>query len=159
MPVAGELIVALVIAIGLVGTVIPMLPGPSLVGLAIVVWAAFEGGWAWAVAGVAVALIVAAAVLKYLVAGSSMKKSGISNRTIMIGGLVGIVGFFVIPVIGLPIGFLAGAFAAEWAPARSVTAGRRGAIAAARAAVVAIGIELTASLFAAGTWLTGAIAI
>ena len=58
MPVAGELIVALVIAIGLVGTVIPMLPGPSLVGLAIVVWAAFDGGWAWAVAGVAVALIV-----------------------------------------------------------------------------------------------------
>ncbi|MBJ7287593.1 DUF456 domain-containing protein [Williamsia sp.] len=159
MSAVGELLIALVILIGLVGTIVPMLPGPSLVLAAIVIWAIFVGGWAWSVVVGAAVLIVGAAVLKYLVAGRSMKRSGISNRTVLIGGLAGIVGFFVIPVIGLPIGFLAGAFVAEWARDQDVRAGWRGAVAALRAAGVAILIELTASLFAAAGWLTGAIAI
>ncbi len=159
MSTAGELLVALVIVIGLVGTVLPMVPGPSLVLTAIVIWAIFVGGWAWAVVAVAAVLVVGAAIGKYLVAGRSMKRYGISNRTVLIGGLVGIVGFFAIPVIGLPIGFLAGAFVAEWARDQDVRAGWRGAVAALRAAGVAILIELTASLFAVAGWLTGAIAL
>ncbi|GAA2063031.1 DUF456 domain-containing protein [Williamsia deligens] len=159
MPLWGDLLVALVIAVGLVGTVVPLLPGPSLVLGAIVVWAVVVGGWAWAVVAVAAVLIVGAMGLKYVVAGSSLRRSGIADRTIVIGGLVGIVGFFVVPVIGLPLGFLLGAAASEWTIRRDPRAAGRGAMAAARAALVAIGIELTASLFASGSWLIGAVAL
>ncbi|MGZ8177223.1 DUF456 family protein [Williamsia sp. SKLECPSW1] len=159
MPVWGDLLVAVVIAIGLVGTVVPLLPGPTLVLAGIVVWAIVTGGAAWAVVAVAAVLIVGAMGLKYVVAGRSMRRSGIADRTIVVGGLVGIVGFFVVPVIGLPIGFLLGAAVSEWVTRRDPRAAGRGAVAAARAALVAIGIELTASLFAAGSWTIGAVAL
>jgi uncharacterized protein YqgC (DUF456 family) len=159
MPVWGDLFVALVIAIGLVGTVVPLLPGPTLVLGAIVVWAIVTGGAAWAVVAFAAVLIIGAMGLKYVLAGRSMRRSGIADRTIVVGGLVGIVGFFVVPVIGLPLGFLLGAAASEWVTRRDPRAAGRGALAAARAALVAIGTELTASLFAAGSWAVGAVAI
>ncbi|MBT0566176.1 DUF456 domain-containing protein [Williamsia sp. CHRR-6] len=159
MPFWGELIVGVVILIGLVGTVVPVLPGPLLVVAAIVVWALFVGGWAWGVVAVAVVFTVVAMVTKYVAAERSMTRSGISRRTVMIGGLVGIVGFFVIPVIGLPLGFVAGAFGAEYVETRDLQRGWRGAVAATKAAGLAVLIELAAALFAASAWLIGAIAL
>jgi len=67
------------------------------------------------------------------------------------------VGFFVIPVVGLLVGFVLGVYLSELQ-----RVGRRGAWPATKAAVKAVGlsmlIELTAAMAAAAVWLAGALA-
>ncbi len=152
----GELLVGAVIVLGLLGIVFPILPGTLLVAGAIGVWAAIVGGWAWAIFAAAAVIIVIGEVGKYLIAGRSLRANGIPNLTIGVGGVVGIVGFFVVPVIGLFLGFIVGAMAAELVRTRTFSQAWRGTRAAARAAMVTIGIELLAGLLAAGVWLVGA---
>ncbi|MCZ4552075.1 hypothetical protein BH683_015405 [Williamsia sp. 1138] len=156
MSLVGELVVAAVIFIGLCGVVLPVLPGLILILAAIGVWAFVVGGWAWLVFAVAAGFLGAAALVKYLVANKSMKNSGVPGRTVIAGGLLGIVGFFVIPVVGLIIGFVLGAFLAEWYRNKSIEAGWRGAVAATKAAGIAMIIELAGALFAASIWLGAA---
>lgn len=156
MPLIGEIVVAVVIFIGLCGVVLPMLPGLILILAAIGVWAFVVGGSAWFVFAVAAGFLGGAALVKYLVANKSMQNSGVPGRTVIAGGLLGIVGFFVIPVIGLIIGFVLGAFLAEWYRGKSVQAGWHGAVAATKAAGIAMIIELAGALFAASVWLGAA---
>jgi uncharacterized protein YqgC (DUF456 family) len=154
-----DVLVALGIAIGLVGVLIPMLPGSALVLAAVVVWAVAVGdGTGWTFAAIAAALLAAGVVVKYLVPGRRLQRSGIPNRTLLIGGALGIVGFFVIPVVGLPVGFVLGIYLAE-----AGRLGRERAWAATVEALKAVGlgilIELTFASLAALTWLIGAIAV
>ena len=109
-----ELIAGLVIVVGIVGVVIPVLPGVLLVAGALLGWAIDAGtseAWLWA--GVALAVLGVGQVFKYLVPGRRLAASGVPNRTILIGGAAAIVGFFVVPVVGLFLGFLGGVYAAE----------------------------------------------
>jgi len=106
---ATDLLAGLAILAGLAGIVVPVLPGALLILVAVLVWAAFVGtGTAWAVAGVAVLLLVAGTVVKYTIPGSRLKAAGVPTSSIVLGGFLGIVGFFVVPVAGLFVGFIAG---------------------------------------------------
>jgi uncharacterized protein YqgC (DUF456 family) len=151
-----EVLVALAIAVGLVGMVLPVLPGSLLVGAAILLWAVDRGGTAWAVAVVALALLVTGSVVKYLVPGRRLQRAGVPSRTLLVGGVLGVVGFFVIPVIGLPLGFVLGVYLSEWA-----RRGHRDAWPATVHALKAVGIgivvELTFGLLAAATWAVGVV--
>lgn len=157
MSVYGELIVATVIAVGLSGIVIPVLPGTLLIGAAVLVWALVVGGSAWAVFAAAAGVLAVGEVIKYLLAGRSLRAHGIPSVTVAAGGIVGIIGFFVVPVIGLLLGFVAGAGVSELVRTRSAPAARQGTIAAVRAAAVTMGVELSAGLLAAGLWAAGAV--
>ncbi|MCK8615548.1 DUF456 domain-containing protein [Gordonia sp. C13] len=156
MPLWGELLVAAVIFVGLVGIVVPILPGTLLIAGALLVWAIVVGGWAWSVFAAALLVLVVGEVIKYLVAGKSLRTDGIPNRTVVVGGIVGIVGFFVVPVIGLLLGFVVGAVAAELVRTQSLELAWRGAVAALRAAAKTIGIELLFALVATSIWTGGA---
>ncbi len=156
MPFWGEVLVALGIFVGLVGIVIPVLPGTVLVGLSILVWAAIVGGWAWAVFGVAALVLVSSEVIKYLVAGRGLKASGVPTVTIVVGGIVGIVGFFVVPVIGLFLGFVLGAYVSEFVRTQHYSPAWSGALAALKAVATSMLIELLGALVAAGLWLAAA---
>ena len=71
MSTLGVLIVGLVIALGLVGIVVPLLPGGLLVFAAIAVWGVIEGGpWGWGTVGAAAALYLATVVVTGGCAGS-----------------------------------------------------------------------------------------
>ena len=110
----AEVLVALAIAVGLVGILVPILPGSILVLGAILVWAWEVGGaTAWAVFGVAAAVLVVGGVVKYLVPNRRLKDAGVPASTQWIGAAVGVVGFFVVPVVGLFIGFVLGVYLAE----------------------------------------------
>ena len=158
MPLWGELLVAAVIGVGLVGIVVPILPGTLLIVGALFVWALVVGGGAWSVFALALLVIAAGEVIKYLVAGRSLRSDAIPNRTIVVGGLVGIVGFFVVPVVGLLLGFIVGALVSELIRTRSIERAWRGAWAALKAAAKTIGIELLFALIATGIWTGGAFA-
>ena len=153
-----EVLVAAVIAVGLVGIVVPVLPGTALILLGVLVWAAELGGaTAWTVFVVAAVLLAVGTVVKYAVPGRRLKDAGIPASTQWAGVLLGVVGFFVVPVVGLPLGFVLGIYAAErrrvgsgaaWPSTRS----------ALRAVGLSILIELAAGLLAATTWVVGVVA-
>jgi uncharacterized protein YqgC (DUF456 family) len=145
---AGVLVVA-----GLVGVVLPVLPGLLLVLAGIAVWAVPRGdAVGWTVLGVAVAVVVLGTVAKYLLPGARMRAAGVPARTVLAGGVLGIVGFFVVPLVGLVLGFVLGVYLAEYA-----RLGRAGAWPSTRTALAAVGwsilIELGAGLLATAVWV------
>lgn len=108
------ILVAVTIAVGLVGILVPMLPGSLLVAAAIGVWAVARNDLgAWTVLGIALALIGSGVIVKYLVPGRRLQRSGVPNRTLLLGAVLGLVGFFVVPVVGLPLGFVLGVYLSE----------------------------------------------
>ena len=144
----------LLVALGLVGVVVPVLPGTALVALGIGIWAGVKGTTAgWLVFAVAAAILVAGAVVKYVVPGRRLKAS-VPTRTLMVGALGGVVGFFVIPVVGALAGFPVGVYLAERVRVGS-DAARASTVAALRAVGASILIELTAALAATVTWVAG----
>lgn len=145
------------VLVGIVGIVLPVLPGLVLVLAGIAVWAVPRGDTvAWTVLGVAVAIVVIGSVAKYLLPGRRLRDSGVPGRTIAAGAVLGVVGFFVVPVVGLFLGFVLGVYLAEL-----VRVGRERAWPSTRQALAAVGwsivIELATGLLAAAVWI-GALA-
>jgi hypothetical protein len=150
-----SVVASLVILVGLAGIIVPVLPGSILVGGAIVGWAIFTGGEAaWVAAGIAVTLLAVGTVVKFAVPHRRLRDIGVPTSTIVIGGILGIVGFFAIPVVGLFVGFIGGVWLAE---ARRLGAGNAGP--STKSAVGAVGlsilIELTAALLATVVFVGG----
>ena len=153
-----EVLVALAIAVGLVGILVPILPGSALVLVAILVWAIEVGGsTAWAVFAVAAALLVAGGVVKFVLPGRRLKEAGIPASTQWIGAAFGVVGFFVVPVVGLFLGFVLGVYVAE-RDRVGAAAAWPSTKAALRAAGLSILIELGAGLLATLVWIGGVVA-
>ena len=153
-----EVLVALAILVGLVGVIVPILPGLVLVLAAILVWAISEGSaTGWTVFAVAALLIVAGSVVKYAVPNRRLKTTGIPSSTTWFGVAVGVVGFFVIPVIGLFIGFVLGVYLAEYRRVGGAAAwpSTKEAL---RAVGVSMLIELGAGVLAALVWVAGVVA-
>lgn len=154
-----EFLVGLAILVGVVGVIVPVLPGSLLVLAAITVWAVLETTMTgWVVLAVAVFLVVAAGIIKYAWPGRRMAEAGVPGRTLLIGTLAGVVGFFVIPVVGLVIGFVAGTYAAEYARTRAPRPAWDATVEATKAAGLSILIELAGVLLAAGVWLVAVVA-
>jgi uncharacterized protein len=156
---ATDVLVGLAILVGLVGIVVPVLPGSILILGAVLVWAAeARTTTGWLVFAAVTTLLVVGGIVKYAVPGRRLKAVGVPNRSLVAGGLLGIVGFFVIPVVGLVVGFVAGVYLAELH-----RLGRDGAWPSTRSALGAVGlsilIELAAGLLAAVTWLFGAVLV
>jgi uncharacterized protein YqgC (DUF456 family) len=154
---ATEILVAVLIAVGVAGIIVPVLPGTLLVLGAILVWSLEIGtSVAWLVFAFATTFLVLGTIVKYLVPGRHLKASGVPRRTLLIGGVLAFVGFFVVPVVGMFIGFVLGVYVAERA-----RVGAAGAWPSTRAALRAVGvsilIELVAAFLAALTWVIGVV--
>jgi uncharacterized protein len=149
-------IAALLIVVGIVGIVVPVLPGLILVLAGVAVWAIPRGdAVGWTVLGIATAIVVLGSVAKYLLPGRRLRDSGVPGRTIAAGAVLGVVGFFVIPVVGLFLGFVLGIYLAELVRLH----GSEQAWPSTRQALAAVGwsivIELATGLLAAAVWIGG----
>ncbi len=150
-----EVCVGLAIAVGLVGILFPILPGSILILGAIGIWSFQVGGaTAWAVFAVAAVLLIGGTIVKYAVPGKQMKNSGVPNSTLVIGAVCAVAGFFIVPIVGILIGFVVGVYAAEFRRLGSQRAwpSTKTAI---KAVGVSIAIELVAALLAAAAWGVG----
>lgn len=153
------MLVALGIAVGLVGVVVPVVPGALLVWAVILLWGIHVGtATGWAVVAAATVLIAGGQVVKYTIPRKQLMASGIPNRSLLVGGLLAVVGFFVVPVVGLFIGFVVGVYAAELQ-----RVGARVAWPSTKAALRAVGVstllELTSAVLATVVWIIGVMAI
>jgi len=151
----GEVLVGLAIMVGLVGVVVPVLPGAVLVWAAILVWALVtQTTLGWVVLAVATVSVAAVQVVKYVIPDRRLRAGGVPRRSIVLGGLLGLVGFFVVPVVGLVLGFLAGVYLSERQRLRVHDQALQATILAAKAAGVSILVELAGTLLAAVAWLS-----
>ncbi|QIG42688.1 DUF456 domain-containing protein [Nocardioides anomalus] len=153
-----EVLVALAIAVGLVGILVPILPGSVLILGGVLVWSWYVGGaTAWVVFAVVAALLVAGTVVKYLIPNRRLKEVGVPASTQWAGALVGVVGFFVVPVLGLFLGFVLGVYLAELRRVGSASAwpSTKHAL---RAVGLSIVIELVAGVAATCVWVAGVLA-
>jgi uncharacterized protein YqgC (DUF456 family) len=154
----GEVVVGLVILVGLLGIIVPILPGVILIFGAIAVWAFVEGGaTAWTVFAVGTAFLVLSGIIKYTWPGRKMKDAGVSNRALFFGAVLGIVGFFVIPIVGLFVGFVLGVYLSEFHRLREHQQAWRATVHALKGVGLSMLIELFGALLASGVWLTGVI--
>jgi uncharacterized protein len=150
----ATVLAAVLIAVGIVGIALPVLPGLVLVVAGVAVWAVPRGdAVAWTVLGIVIAIAVVGSVVKYLLPGRAMRDAGVPGRTIALGALLGVIGFFVIPVLGLFIGFVLGVYLAELAR----LGGHDTAWPSTRKALAAVGwsivIEMATGLLAAAVWV------
>lgn len=153
---ALAVVAGLMMLVGLAGIVLPVLPGPLLIVGGVAVWAVPRGdAVGWWVLGIAVLVTVAGQVAKYLLPGRRLKASGVPTRTLLAGLALGVVGFFVVPVVGLFLGFVLGVWLAELARLPDATTAWRSA----REALTAVGwsilIELAAGLVTVAVWIGG----
>lgn len=147
------------IVVGLVGIVVFVLPGLLIVWAAVLVWALVEQTLlAWMVLAFATLVALVGTVVKYLVPGQRMRDAGVPGGSIVLGAVLGFIGFFLIPVVGLFIGFILGIFLAE-----RIRLGAHGeawpsTVHALKAVGLSILIELFAGLLIAGTWALAVVA-
>lgn len=153
-----DLIAGIAIAIGLVGIVVALVPGLPLEVVAIVLWAFEEGSpLGWTVTAAAVLIALAVTALKYLRPGRRLREAGVSRSQLIIAVLVGVVGFFVIPVVGGPLAFMAALYLMQRARVGPEHAGYSTRVAL-KAIAVSIGIELAGGFVIAAMWLMAALA-
>lgn len=155
---ATTVIAALLVAVGLVGILVPILPGSMLVIAGVLVWAWAEGSaTGWTVFAAATALVAAGTVVKYVVPGRRLQVAGIPASTEWVGVLVGVVGFFVVPVVGLFVGFVLGVYLAELLRVGSKEAWPS-TVHSLKAVGLSIVVEFIAALGATVVWVGGVIA-
>jgi uncharacterized protein YqgC (DUF456 family) len=151
---AGLVLVGVAIAVGLAGVLLPVVPGLLLCWGAVLVWALVERtAVAWTVLTVATALFAVSQVVKYLVPGRRLRSAGVPWGSLAAGGVLGVVGFFVIPVVGMVLGFVGGVYGAERLRLRTHAAAWPSTVRALQAVGLSVLIELGAGLLIAVTWL------
>ena len=152
----ATVIAALLLVVAVFGTIFPIVPGSILTVITLVAWAWILGStasWTVGVIGVVLALIGMSSSL--ILTGRKMRRERIPNGPVLVGAVVGVVGLFVIPVLGLFIGFAAGLLGAEYYRRRDLQAAWRSSAEAMKSLGLGMFIEficaaLATSLFAIG---------
>jgi uncharacterized protein len=153
----AQVLVGAIMVVGIVGVLLPILPGLLLIWAAGLWWTIADGGGPvrWTVLAVLSVLLGIGTIAKYVLPARSASARGAPLGTLAIGAVGAVIGFFVIPIVGVIVGGVLGIYLAEYARLRHP--GR--AWDSTRAALVAIGIglliELTAGVLMFGTWLLG----
>ena len=156
MSTGGIILVALAIAVGIVGIIVPLLPGILLVYAAILIWAVVVHNVAgWVTLGVVTVLIGATTLIKYMWPMKRMRAADVRTRTLLAGAVLGIIGFFVIPVVGLIIGFVLGVYLAELASRHDQRVAWTSTKHALKGVALSVGVELAGALLATVAWAFG----
>lgn len=109
-------ITGIAMLLGLIGTLLPVVPGVPIVWGAALMYGLVDGfdGTAWAFF-VPITLLAAAGVLAGIVLPHRHVAATGAPRSTVVAGVTGaVVGFVVIPVLGFPIGGALGVFLAEY---------------------------------------------
>lgn len=146
--------VGAVMLLGLLGVIVPGVPGPWLVWAAIVWWSLqVQTGLAWFLLIGATAVLLIDQVIVWLLPRRRLRGLGVTPRTAASAGLGALAGFILLPVIGAVPGFVGGIYRSE----RLRLGGHGPAMASTRAVMRAVGtsvlVELMGCLLVAGAWV------
>ena len=155
MDTGGLVLIALAMLAGLVGTALPLIPGLPIVWLAALAYGLAEGfdSVGTVAFGIISLLAIAGIVGGIVLPHRHVAARGAARSSVLAGAAGAIVGFFVIPVIGLIIGGVVGIYAMELRRTGDGTA----AWATTKTLLVGFGLgvllELTAGVLMVVTWV------
>jgi uncharacterized protein YqgC (DUF456 family) len=152
-------VAGLLLAVAAIGTVYPVLPGSLLAIVTLTAWAWIIGSpeaWTVAVIGSVIAGVgwSASAVLT----GRKLRQQQVPKRSIAVAVVSAVVGMFLIPVVGLFVGFGAGLLASEYARRRDLRAALASSAETLKATGLGILVEFGLVCLAASVWMIGVIA-
>lgn len=157
MSTTGTLLVGLVMLVGLLGVLVPGLPGLILVLGAGLAWVLLDGPGTghWTVFAVMLALFVVGTVAPYLLTGREARAAGVPWTTMAVGVLGMVVGFFAVPVVGLLLGGVLGIYLAEYARLRSGAAAWGSTLTVLKGIGLGIVLQLAAGVAMVLVWAVG----
>lgn len=146
-------LVALAYVVGLTGIIVPVLPGTITIVIATLIWAIVMGGWtSWVAFGIILILGAIGMTTSYVLTGRKLHQHEVPMWPIYVAIAAGIIGIFVIPFLGLPIGFLLGLYIAESLRLKDWKQGLTSAWVAIKALGVGILIEFSLAMLATITF-------
>ncbi|MFF9867460.1 DUF456 domain-containing protein [Streptomyces sp. NPDC013953] len=148
------LMVGLVMLLGLLGVLIPGVPGSWLMWAAVAWWALQDTSalaW-WLLVGSTVLLLLTQGVVWHL-PPRRLRGVGVTRRMVVYAGVGALLGFILVPVVGAVPGYVGGIYLSE----RLRLGGHGPAMTSTRTVMRAIGtsvlVELFACLVIAAAWL------
>lgn len=152
MVVVATVVAGLIIAIGVMGTVLPFLPGILLSFSGVFLYGVLTGWDAMAIIVTGVAAVAAVTGVVLGVRIPARTTGVVAGRDSLRAGIIGgVVGFFAIPVIGLPVGWVTGIFVSE-ARSTDVRAARKATYAVIRSFGVTIIVQFGLAMAMALLW-------
>lgn len=156
-----EIILAVVMLVGLAGTVIPYFPGVLLILAAALVWGLLGdvGAAGWAVVGLLAVIGVGGMIFGILIPVRTTAGKGAPRWVLAVGLLGVVIGFFVIPVVGALIGGPLAILLAEFYRLRDLSGAWRSTTRALKGIGLAILVEFLAAFVMIVIWLTAALLV
>jgi uncharacterized protein YqgC (DUF456 family) len=152
-------VAGILLAAAAVGTVYPVLPGSLLAIITLLGWAWVMGSTAaWIAAGIGTLFAVVGWAASTVLTGRKMKQQRIPKGSIAVAVVSGVVGMFLIPVVGLFVGFGAGLFLSEYARRRDLRTSARSSLETLKATGIGILVEFGLVCLAGSVWTIGVIA-
>lgn len=149
---------ALLLIVGVMGTIFPILPGSLLTIGTLLVWAWVLGSTAsWTAGLIGIALAVVGMSASAILTGRKMRREQIPRGPVIIGVIVGVVGMFIVPVVGLFLGFALGLLLAEYARRRDLSAAWRSSVEAMKSMGFGMLLECACASLATFAFVVGAI--
>lgn len=154
-PAVLAVICALLALVGLCGIVVPVLPGSLTVGAAALAWALWgNSGWGWIAFSVAAVLLAIGSGASMLLTKRDLERVEVPRWPIVVGVVGAVAGSFLVPVVGLVLGFVVGLFCAELVRVKDVSGAARTSMVALKAIGVGMCIELGCALAATAVLTT-----
>jgi uncharacterized protein YqgC (DUF456 family) len=151
-------VAGLLLIVAAFGTIYPILPG-SLLAIAVLIgW-----GWvigttvSWTIAAVGSVMCLAGWSASFVLTGRKLRQHEVPGVSIVVAMVAGIVGMFVIPVVGLFVGFALGLLASEWIRRNDFSAAVRSSMEALKATGIGVLIEFCMVCLAGSVWTIGVI--
>lgn len=149
---------ALLLIVGVMGTIFPILPGSLLTIGTLLVWAWVLGSTAsWTAGLIGIALAVVGMSASAILTGRKMRREQIPRGPVIIGVVVGVVGMFIVPVVGLFLGFALGLLLAEVVRRRDLAAASRASLEAMKSMGSGMLLEFACASLAGFAFVVGTI--
>lgn len=157
----AEVLLGLVMLAGLVGVVVPVLPGLLLILGAGIVWVPIAGAGAagWVVVGAMALLAAAGTAATVWIGGRRAARSGVPRWVLTAGAVGAVIGFFVVPVVGALLGGPAGIFVAELARVRDPSRAWASTLEALKGVGLGIVVQFVAGVAMIAVWAVAVLAL
>ena len=156
MEVIVTIIAAILMLVAIFGTIFPIVPGSPVAIITMIAWAwIIDSSASWSTGVVAAALALVGMSASLVLTGRTMRRERIPSTPILIATAAAIVGLFVIPFLGLFVGFAVGLFGAEYYRRRDLAAAARSSLQAMKAMGWGMLIECGCAILAFGVFGLG----
>lgn len=153
-----SIVAVLLVLVGIAGIIIPILPGSILIGIALLGWAiVLNSGAGWVTFAVGAVLVTVGMSASWYLTGTRLKGREVPTSFLLVSAVAGVIGMFVIPLLGLPIGFMLALFLLELNRHREASEAWSSTWTAAKNIGIGILIEFTTASLALLTLVIGLI--